>query len=187
MTPPISSSVTARSFGLILVAYFLFASLDAVAKWLATEGYEPLFLAWVRFVLHVLVGGVLLQCWKHPGRYTLSRWPLQGFRGLLLAGATISNFVAVGYLRLDQTMTLFLASPFLVALLAGPLLNEWVGLRRWIAIGVGFIGVLVVMRPGTSMFQWPILYAALATVFLSLYFISTRYLHGESSDSLLLY
>jgi drug/metabolite transporter (DMT)-like permease len=60
----------------------------------------------------------------------------------------VFNFMAFRYLQLDEALAILFSTPFLVAILAGPMLGEWVGWRRWTAIMVGFVGVLVVVRPG---------------------------------------
>ena len=73
---------------------------------------------------------------------------LQIFRSVLMVVTTGFNFVALRYLQLDQTVTIFFLTPLLVAALAGPLLNEWVGWHRVVAIVAGFLGVLLVMHPG---------------------------------------
>ena len=70
------------------------------------------------------------------------------------------NFVALKYLQLDQTVTIFFLTPLLVALLAGPLLHEWVGWHRMVAILVGFLGVLIVMHPGFGTLHWAMLILA---------------------------
>ena len=73
---------------------------------------------------------------------------------VLLLGSTVFNFMAFRYLQLDEAMAILFSTPFLVAILAGPMLGEWVGWRRWTAILVGFAGVLVVVRPGMGGMQW---------------------------------
>ena len=78
---------------------------------------------------------------------------LQIGRSLLLLGSTICNFVALRYLQLDEAIAIMFSTPFFVAALSGPMLGEWVRWRRWTAIGVGFVGVLVVTRPGSGSFQ----------------------------------
>ena len=69
------------------------------------------------------------------------------------------NFIALRYLQLDQTVTIFFLTPLLVAALAGPLLNEWVGWHRMLAIVAGFFGVLLVMHPGIGTVHWAMLLA----------------------------
>ena len=73
---------------------------------------------------------------------------MQLLRGACLLFSTTMNFIALQYLQLAETVSIAFFAPLLVSLLAGPLLGEWPGPRRWIAIGVGFIGVLIVTRPG---------------------------------------
>jgi drug/metabolite transporter (DMT)-like permease len=80
------------------------------------------------------------------------------------------------------------STPFMVAVLCGPLLGEWVGWRRWIAIGVGFIGVLLVARPGFGGLHPAALLSLGSAVCNSLYSISTRMLaRTDSSETTLFY
>ena len=73
---------------------------------------------------------------------------LQLGRSALLLLSTALNFFALRYLQLDEALSILFSTPFIVAVLCGPFLGEWVGWRRWVAIGVGFFGVLLVARPG---------------------------------------
>ena len=91
---------------------------------------------------------LLLNPWSHPGILRTKRPWLQGVRSLLLLGSTALNFIALKYLQLAETVSIMFATPLLVALVSGPLLGEWPGPRRLVAIGVGFLGVLVITRPG---------------------------------------
>jgi drug/metabolite transporter (DMT)-like permease len=86
------------------------------------------------------------------------------------------NFVALKYLQLDQNITIFFLTPLLVAALAGPLLNEWVGWHRMLAIIAGFLGVLLVMHPGIGTVHWAMFIALGAMLGYALYNIATRYL-----------
>ena len=74
------------------------------------------------------------------------------------------QFPGARYLQLDQTITIFFLTPLLVAALAGPLLNEWVGWHRMLAIVAGFVGVLLVMHPGIGTVHWAMLIALVATL-----------------------
>jgi drug/metabolite transporter (DMT)-like permease len=89
---------------------------------------------------------------------------------------TAFNFIALRYLQLDQTVTIFFLTPLLVAALAGPLLHEWVGWHRMLAIVAGFFGVLLVMHPGIGTVHWAMLLALVATFGYALYNLATRYL-----------
>jgi drug/metabolite transporter (DMT)-like permease len=106
-----------------------------------------------------------------------SQKPLvQLVRSGLMILTTALNFVALKYLQLDQNITIFFLTPLLVAALAGPLLGEWVGWHRALAIVAGFVGVLVVMHPGIGTFHWAMLFTLGATLGYALYNIATRYL-----------
>ena len=83
-----------------------------------------------------------------PGMLVTRRPWLQVGRSALLLLSTALNFSALQFMQLDEVLSIMFATPFIVAVLSGPLLGEWVGWRRWVAICVGFLGVLLVVRPG---------------------------------------
>jgi drug/metabolite transporter (DMT)-like permease len=101
---------------------------------------------------------------------------MQVLRSLIMIVTTGFNFISLRYLQLDQTVTIFFLAPLLVALLAGPLLHEWVGWHRMVAIIAGFLGVLLVMHPGFGTLHWAMLISLVATLGYALYNLSTRYL-----------
>ena len=107
---------------------------------------------------------------------------------MLLLGSTVFNFMAFRYLQLDEALAILFSTPFLVAILAGPILGEWVGWRRWIAIMVGFAGVLVVVRPGMGGLQWAALLSLGSAFCYAGYSITTRMLSTtDSSQTTLFY
>jgi drug/metabolite transporter (DMT)-like permease len=113
---------------------------------------------------------------------------LQLVRSALLLGSTITNFLAFRYLQLDQALAILFSTPFMVAILAGPILGEWIGWRRWLAILVGFAGVLLVTRPGIGGVHWAALYSVASAVFYALYIVATRVLsRSDPSDTTLFY
>ena len=91
---------------------------------------------------------------------------------------------AVTYLPLADVMTYYLAGPIFVTAIAGTLLREPVGWRRWTAVVVGFCGVVVALRPGTAALSWPSLIALIGSFTFSLSMISTRFLRGTSDTVL---
>jgi drug/metabolite transporter (DMT)-like permease len=113
---------------------------------------------------------------------------LQLGRSFLLVGSTMFNFWAYRYLQLDEALAIMFSTPFLVAALAGPVLGEWIGWRRWAAICMGFAGVLVVVRPGIGGFQWAALLSLASAVCYALYSIATRVLsRSDSNETTLFY
>ena len=101
---------------------------------------------------------------------------LQVFRSVIMVVTTAFNFLALSYLQLDQTVTIFFLTPLAVVALAGPLLHEWVGWHRVVAILAGFLGVLIVMHPGFGTLHWAMLLSLAATLGYALYNLATRYL-----------
>jgi drug/metabolite transporter (DMT)-like permease len=166
-----------RAIGLMCVAIAMFACLDTTAKYVVTVAGIPLFQAvWLRFVVHGVMNLAVMGPMKF-GRALKSAKPgLQLFRGVFLFASTAFNFAALRHLQLDQSVTIFFLTPFLVAVLAGPLLGEWIGWRRMVAVMVGFSGVILVMRPGFGGIHWAVVYSFLSTFSYAFYTISTRYL-----------
>ena len=178
----------AKAWALILPAFFFFSLLDATAKYVVLSGLAPLFAVWCRFVGHAAFSVIALRVWRDPSVLRTKHPYQQILRGLILTFGTLTNFMALRHLQLAETLALFLAGPMVITALSGPLLNEWAGWRRWLAILIGFVGVLVIVRPGTSMFQWPILWSVASLTMASLYFITTRKLTGtETDESMIVY
>ena len=138
-----------KAIGLMCLAVTMFGLLDVTAKYLGTRSHLPTMqIVWVRFVTQFALVAAAFGLFTLPARLNTANLPLQLLRSSLLLGATVFNFLALQYLRLDQTTTMFFLTPLTVALLAGPVLGEWVGWRRFLAIIVGFIGIVVAVRPG---------------------------------------
>lgn len=189
MTSPAPSALTKTEPGHVVAialmcgAVTLFGMLDATAKYLAEIYTVPVAqVVWVRFLANAILTLVLLGLFVPPVRRGRSVKPLhQWGRSALLAVTTGFNFMAVKYLQLDQTVTIFFLSPLLVAALAGPILGEHVGWRRMLAILTGFLGVLLVTRPGFGGIHWAVVFSFGATTCYALYAIYTRYLSGHDS------
>ena len=162
---------------LTCAASFLFAFLDTSAKYLATVAHVPVLeIIWVRFVVNALLIVAMLGPNAAVRALPSNKLINQLTRSVFLIGATAFNFLALQYLQLDQTATIFFLSPFIVAAFAGPMLGEWIGWHRLLAICVGFTGVLFVTRPGFGGIHWAVLFSLLATLSYALYILWTRYL-----------
>ncbi|WP_018689929.1 DMT family transporter [Ahrensia kielensis] len=176
------------AIGIALFSFFCFSLLDASAKWLVVGGQAVFFVVWVRFAIQALFLLLFFKGWINPKLWKMERPVLQVCRGLLLPAMTCFNFLALQYLQLAETISVLLASPIVVAVLAGPMLGEWAGPRRWIAIFIGFIGVLIVVRPGTDVFSWPVLLIIGSMLCNSFYLVLTRKLASvETPESLIFY
>jgi len=146
---------------------------------------EVVFLRYAGAAIIAFVG---LQPWRQPARYRTRRPFLQLARSLFLTLSTVFNFEALRHLQLAETTTISFAGAFLVAGLAGPMLGEWIGPRRWAAIAVGFAGVIIVTRPGPEGIQPAVLLALGTMICNSFYVILTRDLAAtDSAEGMLLF
>lgn len=164
---------------MMLVAWFTFSLVDTSVKWLVLAGLPALQMAFMRYFGHFLLSTVLLaRGGLDAERFKTDRPVLVLLRAALLTSSTASNFIALTYLPLTVTGAIMFTSPILVCLLGWPLLGERAGPWRIFAIGIGFVGVLVVMRPFGTGFHWAMLLAVWNALALSLYSILTRKLAG---------
>ena len=173
---------------LVFATGVLFSCLDTSAKYLVLSGMSAQFVAWARFAEHFVLAVILLRAWQNPLVYRAQSLWLQILRGIFLFGSTFFNFLALKTLQLAETTSIFFFAPMLITALAGPLLGEWAGWRRWLAIGVAFVGVLVITRPGFAQFELGHVYAMTATISYSLYVLMTRRMAAsETAESLIFF
>ncbi len=172
----------------MLVACFGFSFLDASAKYLVQGGMAAPFVAWTRFAVHLVLVLVLFRSWSNRAMFRTGRLPAQIVRGLFLFGSTAFNFLALQTLQLAETVSIYFFAPMVITALAGPLLGEWAGWRRWLAVLVGLVGVLVITRPGFGTFGIGHLHALASMMSYCGYVIMTRQMGAtESSESLIFY
>ena len=175
------------AIALMCGAVACFALLDTTAKYLNLY-MATLQVVWARYTGAFLFPLIVSNPWNRPGLLRTGQPALQIGRSFLLLGSTMCNFLALRYLQLDEAIAIIFSTPFFVAALSGPILGEWVRWRRWTAIGVGFIGVLVVTRPGAGTFQPAALLSLAAALCYALYSIVTRTLaRTDSNETTLFY
>ena len=144
------SEQRARSAALwMLLAGLMFAFMDAGMKWLA-DSYSPFQVATLRSL--AALPPVLLWIVLRGRTRTLLpvHWPLHLLRGVLGVGVMAGFVYGVAHMPLSTAYAIVFVAPLMVTALAVPLLGEKVGPRRWAAIFVGLVGVLVVLRPGVT-------------------------------------
>lgn len=162
-------------------AVALFACLDATAKYLNAD-MDSLQIAWARytsaFVLTLIVSNPL----THPALLRTKRLKLQITRAVLLVASTAMNFLALRWLQLDEALSIIFTFPFIVAIISGPMLGEWIGWRRWSAICVGFGGVLLITRPGFGGMHPAALITLVGTICYGFYAVITRIVSRVDSN-----
>jgi drug/metabolite transporter (DMT)-like permease len=164
-----------------------FALIDSTAKFL-NHHMDVVEVVWARYTFAFIFSMFISNPFARPALMRTSRFWLQVGRSTLVLVSTALNVIALLYLQLDQTVSIMFATPFLVAALAGPMLGEWIGPRRWAAISVGFLGVIVVMRPGAGGIHPAAILTVIGTCLYAFYIISTRVLaRTDSTETTLFY
>lgn len=139
---------------LMLLAVTSFSGgLDTTAKYL-TGSLPVAQIVWARYAFHTVLLAAVLPLLGGLSRLRTQRLPLQVVRSLFLLGATACFFSSLKYLQLAEATSITFVSPLVVTMLAIPVLKEHVGPRRWAGVGAGFLGVLVITRPGTGVMHW---------------------------------
>jgi drug/metabolite transporter (DMT)-like permease len=182
VTPP-REDRRGLAIGMILATFLFFTCLDSSAKWLVTHGVSPWTAVFARYAVHLAIVAALVLPVQRLGSLASRSPRLEIARACLLLGSTLLNFVAVRYLPLTITATIMFAMPIFVTILSIPLLGEHVGPRRWIAILIGFCGIVIVMQPWTGEFHWAMLASVGAAICGSFYTILTRRLAGVDSTN----
>jgi drug/metabolite transporter (DMT)-like permease len=172
-------SAVAAGIALMLMGCFMFSLNDTLGKWLvATYSVGQLLL--VRSIAALLVLAPLMYRAGWRAFKTAPRPGLQLLRVALSSCEVGLFYWAVAYLPLADVVTFYLAGPIFVTALSAVLLKESVGWRRWSAVIVGFIGVLIAMRPSSASFSLPALIALTGSLFFAFQMIVTRTVRGSS-------
>ncbi len=158
---------------LMMMGLALFAGGEAIVKTLAPR-YDVTQVVWARYVFHALV---TLFLFFRLGIFRLAKtnrpW-LHISRSALMLIATSLFFFALRYLPLADAVAILFISPIFIAALSIPILNENVGWRRWIAILVGFVGALIIIRPGSGATHWAAVLPLGSAICYAFYQILTR-------------
>ena len=177
-----------KAIGLMCLAVALFSALDTSAKYLVTHAKLPLVqIVWSRFLGQFLLMLSLLSALPLSALLRTHKPKLELFRSLLMVTTTACNFLALGYLRLDQTVSVAFLAPLIVALLAGPFLGEWVGWRRLVAIFAGFLGVLIVVHPGIGGLHPAFAVAFAGMLAYAFFMLLTRFLAAHDAPLVMLF
>ena len=164
---------------LILVAMTLVPMMDGIAKVLSAR-YPVMEIVWARYFFHLLFLLPVVFA-KYTVRDLLPEKPiLQVIRGGLLLASTGLFFAALAVMPLADALALVFISPLVVTALSPLLLGESVGRRRWAAVVVGFVGALIIIRPGVTDIGSGTVMAVLAGTIYAFYLIATRKLSGTA-------
>ena len=165
-----------RGIALFTSAVLMFTAMDTTAKYLA-QTYPVWQVVWARYAFNLVFALAIIAPTGLPSGWLRTRRPgLQIVRGMLLIASTAIFFNAIHRLPLADAASIGFSSPLIVTALSVPLLGEKVGIRRWSAVLVGFLGVLVIVRPGVAELRWELLLPLGSAFVFALYAILTRVL-----------
>ncbi|MBT5570160.1 MAG: DMT family transporter [Alphaproteobacteria bacterium] len=175
MNVPVSRPADAPFRGVLMMCFAVacFAAMNTFVKELRVQELPVVEIIWGRYFFHTILVLALFPK-RIPTLLSGSDKGLQICRSILVLSATACMFTAVGFMPLADAVAITFIAPLLITALSVPFLGERVGLRRWIAVCVGFAGMLVIIRPGGGLFQPAALLPIGVTVFYAMYQIITR-------------
>ncbi|MEF3048338.1 DMT family transporter [Pseudotabrizicola sp. L79] len=167
---------TRLGIGLMIAVTVVFATQDALSRHLASS-YNVWMVVMIRYWFFAAFVIALAARSKGGLRAATrsARPKVQIFRSLLLAMEICVMVTGFVYIGLVESHAVFATYPLLIAALSGPVLGEKVGWRRWAAIGIGFVGVLIILQPGVGVFDPGALFPLAAATMFALYGLLTRY------------
>ena len=168
-----------------LLAWVILPVMDGLAKYLSVD-LPVLQIVWARYFFTVVITLSFIIIFFRKQLVWTSKPKLQLFRGLILLCANMLFFYAISIISLTKALTLAFVAPLIVTALSPFILGEIVGYRRWLAVIIGFIGSLIVIRPGLIEFNVATLAALGTGFFYGIYLIITRKLHTADSPLLTL-
>jgi drug/metabolite transporter (DMT)-like permease len=160
---------------LFVAATAVLSLMDVSAKQLAQE-LSFVQVAWSRYFGHVAIAAALLLPRRGLALLSTRRLPMQLFRSALLLACTLLFFAAISIMPLADAVAISFLSPLLVVALAAPLLGERIGVKRWIAVAIGFGGAMAIVRPGAGVVHWGAVLVLIMCFTYALYLVTTRML-----------
>lgn len=182
-TPPSSPRFPVLAVILIIATGLILSGMDATAKYLSLK-VPFLMVVWGRYFFHTVVTFSAFSLRTRSLRFLKARRPwLQFFRAGALFLATSTMYLAITRMQLGDATSIQFLAPVLVTALSGLVLGEHVGPRRWAAVGFGFVGVLLVARPGSGILGWAALLPLATAMLLAIYMILTKVISSRDDSA----
>lgn len=185
--PAENSNANMRGILLLIVATIVFAAQDAITKGL-TNQLPVAQIVFVRFTAFTVMALCVVRMRMPLLKALRSKVPGKQIVRCLMMCAEVGLFTfALRYIGVAEIHAIFSCFPLFIVALSGPILGESVGWRRWSAVGIGFVGTLIILRPGTGVFEPTALLAILCALIYAMYNLMTRLVsrHDRFETSLL--
>jgi len=159
---------------------------DAATKWL-TESVPIGEILFVRALVVAVIIWLVVRARGTRGGLRIGRLRNQAARAALAVGSTFLIVNSLARLPLNEVIAILFVGPLFIAVLAGPMLGERVGVHRWLAVLIGFTGMLIMVRPGSDAFQIVALLPVVAALVATMRDLVTRRISGEESSTAILF
>jgi drug/metabolite transporter (DMT)-like permease len=182
--PTLSSNV--RGVGFLLLGMFIFSFQDLAVKWIGGD-YPVLEIVTFRSLIAVPLTVLLFRFEGRRGLPTTQRHTLEYIRGVFYFLSYTTHFMGLAALPLAQIAAIKFSGPLMITFLSVVWLKETVGPRRWLALIVGFLGVLLIVRPGSATFNMGSIFIVISVLFYALAAMLTRKLQTTDSSATMAY
>ncbi|MBT5939692.1 MAG: DMT family transporter, partial [Rhodospirillaceae bacterium] len=170
-----------KGIAVMIIGMVGMAGTDAAGKWLMTADYSVFQVVAVRgwMIVAILSAWILIK--KRTAELRTKRLGAHAFRLVLAFCGPILMFTALATMPLADVTVIIFGSPFLTTALSVPIFKEKIGRHRWLAIIIGFVGVVVVLRPGIGLFEPVAILALLAGVAFASVNLTARWLRDTET------
>ena len=172
--------------GMLIVAVFLFAVMNATTKSLSVLYAVPVIMA-VRYGVQTLLMVLLVVPQRGWRAFATQRTGMVALRAIALVASSLLLGLALKVMPVAETAAIIFLAPILVVLTAGPLLGETIGWAGWLAALTGFTGVLLIIRPGSGLDPFGVVFASLNIIGTVIYQLMSRSLSKTESTLGLLF
>ena len=185
------SSTLTNSYGtavlFMLGAITVLPCMNVLARYLSAD-YSTTQIVWARYTGHLVFALILFMPRHGIGLLRAQKPGVHIVRSVLMFCCTCMFFLAVRYIEVPTASAINFTSPIIVTALAVPFLGEKVGIRRWIAVLIGFCGALIIIRPGGSESHWAMFLVIGTAFFYAVYQVLTRkYASSDSAETSITY
>jgi drug/metabolite transporter (DMT)-like permease len=181
MSSQLKHNQNLKGIGVMIIGMIGMAGTDAAGKWLMTNDYSVFQVIAVRGWIIVAMMLTWIVLTKRTRQLKTKRLGAHGIRLVLAFGGPVMMFMALAEMPLADVTVIIFGSTFLTTALSVPLFKEKVGLHRWSAVILGFVGVLIALRPGASVFEPIAILALLAGVAFSTINLTARWLRDTET------
>lgn len=172
--PALRSQNAIAGVAILLLSLTVLSVLDASGKWMLGAGVSLLVVTWFRYVVHFLLIFALLASRKELRLFKSVSLKFQVLRGATILFCTMCFFTTLSYLPQAQATTMVFLAPLIILALAPWLLGEAKRISRWVAAALGFVGVLIVIRPTSGLDPVGVMFGLLTAVLMAAQHLLTR-------------